>query len=232
MGEHGPGHRRDQAGVIELRLGERNGGLRLCGAGTGLQDGLGARTFLDQLQALGRLGGAGLGDLELGFHALELAVGDDVLGAQFLGADEVQADAFALGLGAAQGGGDGGDLLRAGTGLQFGQRGRDGVELGAAQRNLLFLFGVVELGDELAGLDLLALGDRAGGDAAGDLEAELRVHHLDVAREQEVAGAGAIGAGTGAEQEHGGGEEGGRGETARERVSGGIVFHVLCGRRG
>jgi hypothetical protein len=75
------------------------------------------------------------------------------------------------------------------------------------------LLGIVEPGDELVGLDAVALGNEALRHAAGDFEAELRIRHLDVAGENEVAGVDAMIAGTGAEQQRGADQDAGQSET-------------------
>ena len=93
--------------------------------------------------------------------------------------------AVAVGFDAVQGRLGGGDLLRPGTGLQRGVGGLGSGEFGAAQGELFLLFGVVQPGHQLAGLDAVALGDEAFDDAARHLEAELGIGHLDVAREHQ-----------------------------------------------
>ena len=170
-----------------------------------------------------------LGNLELGRHRLEVAVGYDLLVAQLLLAGVIELGAIALGLGAAEGGGGGGDLLRARARLQLREGGFGGGEFGAADRDLLLLLGIVEPGDEPAGRDVLALGDGAFDDATRGLEAELGVIHLEVAGEGEVAGVAGAGAGGEEEQQ---GEGGGQTRQAGAAVRRGGVFHGLCDRRG
>jgi len=132
-------------------------------------------------------------------RGFEFAVGDRLLTAQFLLARKVEPRADAVGLGAVQRGLGSRNLLRTRAGLEFGESRLRPGEFGATQGDLLFLLGIVEPRDELAGRDAVALGDEALRHAAGDFETELRVRHLDVAGEDEVAGVDAIVAGTSAE---------------------------------
>ena len=185
--EHDAGQRRGQAGVIRAGFGEGHGGARLVDPRAALGDVLGARALADEREAVGGLGRARLGDGELGLRRLEFAVGDGVLAAQLLLAGEVEPGAVALGLGAAQGGRGGGDLLRARPGLELGEGGRGARQLGAPQGELLLLVAVIQPGDQLAGGDAVALRDRALDDAPGHLEAELGVGDLDVAGDDQVA---------------------------------------------
>ena len=66
MREHDARQRGDKPGVFQLGFGEGQRGADLFDARTGLGDVLGAGTLLDELEAFGGLGGAGLGNLELG----------------------------------------------------------------------------------------------------------------------------------------------------------------------
>jgi hypothetical protein len=66
MREHDARQRGDEPGVVQLGFGEGQRGADLFDVGARLGDVLGAGTLLDELEALGGLGGAGLGNLELG----------------------------------------------------------------------------------------------------------------------------------------------------------------------
>jgi hypothetical protein len=234
VGQHDASERRNEAGVFDLGFGEGDGGAGLFHAGAALGDVLGARPLLHELEALRGLDGVRFGHLELGLCRLEFPVRDGVLAAQLLLAGEFEPGPVAFGFGAAQRGGRGGDFLGPRPRLELGQRGFRGGEFRAPQRQLLLLFHVVEPGDKLARLDMIALGHGAFDHAARNLETELRVRHLDVAGNHQRARAAAARAG--GQEKRGDGRRNARNEpdgaVRRRRVFHGKrgAFHSLCGR--
>ena len=76
---------------------------------------------------------------------------------------------------------------------------------------------------------MFAFGDRAFDYTACDLEAQLGIVDLEVAREGQVPGAaGAAAAG----EDKGKRQEGGEAGNRQAKVRIGSFFHSLCGRRG
>ena len=155
--EHHACQRRDQPGVVHLGAGEGQRGAGLVHPGAALGDILGARPLPHELEAFGGFGGAGLGDLELGLRRLEFAVGDGILAAQFRLPGKVEPGAIAIGFGAAERGLGGGDFLGTRAGDERSQGGFGAGKFGLAQRELFLLLRAVEPGDQLAGLDAVAL---------------------------------------------------------------------------
>ncbi len=231
VGEDDATEGREEAGVIQAGLGKREGGGGLFSAGAGLENRLGARARLDEFGAFGRFSCASVGDLELGLRGFELARRDGVLFEQFLLTSEVEPRAFALGLGAADDGVGGGDLLRPRAGLEFGEEGLRGCEFGAAEGDFLHLLRIVEPCHELTGGDALALGNEAFRDAARVFEAELRIGDLKVAGECEFAGAVAL-TRTGGHEQGRGAEEQKRSEMEGSASRREYSSHSLCVRRG
>lgn len=182
--------------------------LRFFQRCAGLGDLLLARPFLDQLELFFRLVLACQRPFVFRLGAVVLALGDGVVLEELRVTVELHLEMFGVHPGARDAGLRGRDLLRPRTGQQLVETGLcafdDGLRLGdlfgpetrlklrkgrlggaqfrLSQGDLLREVGVVQPGDDLAGLHQLAFGGEALPDLAADLEADLGVGNLDIAR--------------------------------------------------